>query len=70
MLCIKDKSKNESEEVFISWMHFPIYKVDSTIKSTVRSVLYTNTNKILFSVYFHSHPVKVAKIETVCETAK
>lgn len=40
MFLIKGKSKNESEDVFISWIHFPVCHVDFTIKSTVRSVKY------------------------------
>lgn len=61
MLCIKGKSKTESENVFISWMHFPVCNVDFTIKSTLQ--ISTNTNALLFSVYFHSHPMKVAKTD-------
>lgn len=30
----------------------------------------SNTNSIWFSVYFHSHPVKISKIKSVCETIK
>lgn len=37
-LGITDKSKNGSEDVFISWMYFPICNVDFTINSSVRSV--------------------------------